>query len=370
MKKISTLLLSAGVLAMTGCTSSEILEEGAPELRGAISFGTTNVSKPSRAALDGGVSVSNDNLSDFYVYGSYTKKQGSINVFNGVKTTKTTNAQTGAIEWKYDGGDRFWVPEAIYTFAAFSCSNFDDSNNAGVPAYAEYKDGVLGFKDYECHNHDLVYAYTDAIEGKETGNQTVNLQFKHILTRLKFSFECKTPSSDYTIELSDVKLSGMINSADFNGGSRKWENHVTNNTQVAVEALSTVGTSNVVPDNTGVTDENNKKYLEYTPIFVIPNTYAAKNVVNLTFKMTVKHETETILYRNVVATWVPKWEQGKSMNNIVSINFQSALGLEPIRFSAEVVGDENAEADGWLSDKGGLTDKQIEFRVDTGATGN
>lgn len=63
-------------------------------------------------------------------------------------------------------------------------------------------------------------------------------------------------------------------------------------------------------------------------------------------------------------------EQGKSMNNIVSINFQSALGLEPIRFTATVVGDENAEEDGWLSDKGGLTDKQIEFRVDTGATGN
>lgn len=313
MKKISTLLFSAGLLAFAaGCTSSEIIDEGAPELRGAISFGTTNVSKPSRAALDGGVSVSNTNLTDFYVYGSYTKSQGSINVFNGVKTTKTTNAQPGANEWKYDGGDRFWVPGATYTFAAFSCSNFDDANNAGVPAYAEYKDGVLGFKDYVCHNHDLVYAYTDAIEGKETGNQAVNLQFKHILTRLKFSFECKTPGSDYTIELSEVKLSGMINSADFNGGSRKWENHVTNNTQVAVEDLSIVGTSNVVPDNTGVDAEDQKTYLEYTPIFVIPNTYAEKNVVNLTFKMTVKHETETILDRNVIATWVPNGSRVKA----------------------------------------------------------
>lgn len=359
MKKISTLFLSAGVLAMTGCTSSEILEEAAPELRGAISFGTTNVSKPSRAALDGGVSLSNTTLAEFYVCGSYkTAAEGLKTVFNNVKTEKKEDGT-----WQYVGGDRFWVPEAMYTFAAFSCSNSYDPNNAGLPTFAFYENGILNFKEYVCHNHDLVYAYTDAIEGKETGNQTVNLQFKHILTRLKFSFECTAPGSDYKIELSEVKLSGMINSADYNGETHVWGNHKVFNDQVAVESLSSVDGTNTVPDNTGVTDEKNKKYLEYTPIFVIPNKYAEKNVVNLTFKMTVKYNAEKILERDVIATWTPDWEQGKSMNNIVSINFEDASGLEPIRFSASVVGDSGAEADGWVPADGGLTGKDIEFRV-------
>lgn len=369
MKKISTLLLSAGLLAFAaGCTSSEIIDEGAPELRGAISFGTTNVSKPSRTLVGDGVSLSNTNLDEFYVYGSYTTEQGRKNVFNGVKTTKAE----GETEWKYEGGDRFWVPKAIYSFAAFSCGGTFDPNTTGLPTYATYDEtGKLNFKGYVCHNHDLIYASTQEITGKETGNEKVNLQFKHILTRLKFSFECKTPGSAYSIELSDVVLSGMINSADFSGATETWGNFTVYNDQVASENLDFVGSSNLVPDNSKVTSDDEKEYLECKPVFVIPNKYLAdKNDVNLKFTMTVKSGSEVILERKVVATWTPEWLQGKSMNNIVNIDFQSASGLEPIRFSAEVVGDTGAEADGWVPADGGLTGKQIEFRVDTGATGN
>lgn len=357
MKKISTLLLSAGLLAFAaGCTSSEIIDEGAPELRGAISFGTTNVSKPSRAAVQG--TVGNSNFDEFYVYGSYTNSQvGRINVFTGEKTVKTVDEQNKAV-WSYEGGDRYWLPGSVYTFRAFSCGNSGAIDaTTGKPGNARLVDGELDITGYTVHtDHDLIYAKSGSYTGLESNNPIVPLEFKHILTRLKFSFTCKTPGNDYVIDVKDIKLNGLYNKADYSGANEMWTNHSENTTAVPLSATETE-----IPSD---------KALECAPIFVIPNAYVQvddKNPVQLIFTMVVSHmkgtEKEPLLTRTVSASWVPNWEQGKSLNNVVNIEFANATGLEPIKFSASVVPVQNPDNDGWVEAEGGLTDKNIVFQV-------
>lgn len=357
MKKISTLLLSAGVLAMTGCTSSEILEEGAPELRGAISFGTTNVGKPSRTAVQG--TVGNSNFDEFYVYGSYvTSAAGRINVFTGEQTLKQSDGS-----WKYSGADRYWLPGASYTFRAFSCGNSGSIDQVtGKPDNARFVDGELNISGYTIHtNHDLIYAKSGAYEGKESGNPIVALEFKHILTRLKFSFTCETPGSQYVIDVRDIKLNGLYNKADYDGANLKWINHSENTTAVDLSA-----SASEIPSD---------KALECSPIFVIPNAYVKvgdKNPVQLIFTMVVSYmngtKKEPLLTRTVAASWIPNWEQGKSLNNVINIKFADATGLEPIRFSASIVPEQDPDNDGWEEANGGLTG--ITFAPSAPTTGN
>lgn len=342
MKKFATMLLSAGVLGLAAGCSSDIIEEGPVEHTGMISFGTTNVSKDSRAALADGEALTSTNLTEFYVYGRYTSTNGQeINVFTGEKTTKTTDGK-----WTYEGGNRYWLPGLSYNFYAFSCGNVADIDaDADRPKYAEFGENGLEFKGYSCHNHDLVLAEAEGEKRAENEATPVNLKFKHILTRLKFSFNCQTPSSDYTIELSEVKLRGQYKTADFD--SEKWTNHSEESDNVSIDID---GESSLIPSKDG-------EYLSCKPLFVIPNAYAdgTKHVV-LSFTMTIKYGTEVILTRNVEATWTPDWKQGHSMNNKVTIKFQDATGLKPIEFTAEVVKGENGEEDGWTESDGGLKD--------------
>lgn len=342
MKKISTMLLSVGIMAIAAGCSSDVIDEGPAEHTGAIAFGTTNVSKDSRAALAYGESMTSSNLTEFYVYGYYTSNEGKkINVFTGEKTTKGTGDK-----WTYEGGLRYWVPGLKYKFYAFSCGNTADlAQETQRPKYATFGDNGLKFNEYSCHNHDLILAESEEETRAANETQAVHLKFKHILTRLKFSFNCETPSDDYVIELSNVKLQGHYEKADYNGTS--WEKHEGTNTN---EELVIDGSSIVIPSEEG-------KALACKPVFVIPNKYANKdNAVKLLFTMTIKYQNETILSRNVEATWIPNWMQGYSMNNIVKIKFQDATGLKPIEFTAEVVKGDNNEEDGWTESEGGLTD--------------
>lgn len=354
MKKFATMLLSAGILGLAAGCSSDIIEEGPVEHTGAIAFGTTNVSKDSRAVLADGEAMTTANLTEFYVYGKYTSTNGQdINVFTGESTTKGTDGK-----WQYDGGLRYWVPGLQYDFYAFSCGNTADlDKDTGRPTYAVFDKNGLQFEGYSCHNHDMVLAVAKGETRAKDEQTPVNLQFKHILTRLKFSFSCETPSDDYTIELSDVNLGGQYKKADFDG--EKWVNHSEESEEVAI---GIDGEFNVIPSKEG-------EYLSCEPVFVIPNKYAegTKHVV-LSFTMTIKYGNEMILTRDVEATWTPDWKQGHSMNNRVNIKFQDATGLQPIVFEAEVVKGDAGEEDGWTESEGGLGN--IEFRPQGSTSGN
>ncbi|MDE5786893.1 MAG: fimbrillin family protein, partial [Duncaniella sp.] len=115
--------LALGAVALTACTSEEVVDVSVQS--NAIGFENA-VMKQSRADAQVG-DLTTDNLDKFMVYGYYTKEGQTANpiqVFGGDAVTK----QNGG--WSYSG-TRFWVPDATYSFFAYSCADVALDNNYG-----------------------------------------------------------------------------------------------------------------------------------------------------------------------------------------------------------------------------------------------
>ncbi len=204
MKKI---LFSLGVCAMalTACTSEEVIEEGVQG--NAIGFQNA-VSKESRA-------LTNASLEKFYVYGYYLKDGFTatpVNVFSAVEVRKTGTT------WSYDN-TRYWVPDTKYYFYAYSCENATAKVSASLNLTgSDVNARALRFSNYTCndsHQHDLIYAEAEGIDGKEAENEPVSFNFKHILTKINVEFTSGF-AAGYDIEISDVRIVNIRDNGNYN----------------------------------------------------------------------------------------------------------------------------------------------------------
>ena len=109
-------------------------------------------------------------------------------------------------------------------------------------------------------NVDLVYARSKQYTGLATGNPLVALEFKHLLSKVKFTLE-NTTSNDtnvgvYTYTLTDVKITNAIVDGTYTVADTKnddntynvvgaWANNQDNGTEVEFEDITGVtnGTS-------------------------------------------------------------------------------------------------------------------------------
>ena len=377
MKKLSLALLSAVSLVAltTGCSSSEVIEEGPALQTGAITFGATNVAKASRT---NGV-LSNGNFETFHVYGYYTtddNKFENVNIFSGEPVKKAGD------KWTYEV-NRYWLPNATYNFYAYSCGNAADnlpdvSTNGealATPDLFTGEDGKTYFAitDFRRHGeHDLIFAKAEDKKGSE--GQTVEFRFYHILTRLKFSFKGEVPDGHYRIKVDDLKLNGLLDEASYNVGDRGMWNEYSSKTSEENFHFGETATSGIVPNNKikdEVKDANST--LETAPIFVIPNQEYIQNykdaddydnTVVLSFKMiiemtkdaevTATSAYEQITTRNVRATLHPSWVKGNSYNYQLNLSFKDAAGLKPIEFKGSIVANGTDSGDTWVVDTNGF----------------
>lgn len=370
MKKLSLALLSAVsfVALTTGCSSTEVLEEGNGLQTGAIVFGANNVAKASRT--DG--ILKNDNFNTFHVYGYYTTSDNAfqnVGIFNG----DAVKLDAGA--WKYNV-TRYWLPNATYNFYAYSCGNMSDNLADGddpkaSPALITTEDGKTYFaiEDFIRHGyHDLIFAEQEGMKGSE--GKTVELKFTHILTRVRFSFKSEVPDNNYQIAVEDLKLSGLLNEASYNvGGHHMWTDYSAKTSDESFKFGTNGASRGVVPLNkVGNTVNDNAGVLATEPIFVIPNKDYRENSSNyenfdntviLQFTMIINRKKgdtyEEVTRRRVTATWKPVWDQGHSVNNQLTLTFNNAAGLKPIEFKAEIIANGTDEdGDTWQNENGGL----------------
>lgn len=333
MKK-SILFIAAGALALSACTSSEVIEEGVQS--NAIRF-QNMVSKESRA-------LTSTDLKNFYVYAYYTlpnKEAEAVGVFNGEVVSRTDLTKN---EWSYDN-TRYWVPKAKYYFYAYSCDNNTlTSNDNGDPSLDvegnTVASRVLTISNYRCdvrHQDDLIYASNEGTEGKEPAdegasepnNKPVALAFKHILSKVYVTFENEFPEG-YSIIISNVKFKNIVNFADYNPNSG-WSNFKRENISTNVLPYFDLG---VDGSNVAVGETKVKTIAGYT----IPCQYNNQNVT-IEFEIEVTSEvvndevtsTTTVLKRVLSGSWKPNWIAGTSYTYNVKIN-GTAANLEPIVF--------------------------------------
>ena len=212
MKKLFTILAVAATLV--SCAKEDVVSQAAPE---AIGFDNAFIDNATRSEDD--PSWSNTNLfSDFAVYG-YVE---NAPLFDNVKVSGS--ALNG--EWTYTN-TQYWIAGAKYNFAAVA----PYANGAdGVFKVAKNGDNYVGTTVLPFTNtgtNDVLYAQNAQVVGATSGNAKVAFTFRHILSKVKFSFENGYNASTATIKVYDVKIENAYATATstLDETSTAWANH-------------------------------------------------------------------------------------------------------------------------------------------------
>lgn len=191
MKK-GLLMLGAAAMMLASCTQNEVLEVS--ESR-AIGFNTF-VNNNTRAVTD----IETASLTKFYVFGDYDS--GASVAF---KNTEVTGTQGGTYT---PVNPAYWQTGKTYEFGAYS-------NGNGASLTATFTNGALTITGYSVDNtKDLIAATASEVEAPEAGqDQSVALTFKHLLSKVKFTFTTTAVPEAFRMEVSNLKFTGIKTAA-------------------------------------------------------------------------------------------------------------------------------------------------------------
>lgn len=348
MKK-NLLWIALGVATMTGCTSTEVMDEGIQS--NAIGFENV-VKKGTRAdeAVNG--DLNNTNFNKFCVYGYYTKNNMEahpIQVFYGDEVSKKGGT------WTYDT-PRYWMPDSKYYFYAYSCADIALGEGKGTPVMNLPTDGkasdrtlkIIGYVCNSEHQHDLVADAAEAIPGTNTDNTKVKFSFSHALCKVSAQFVNDLPAG-YDAIISGVKIINFYDKGnlDIHDNFLTWDSPSRTTTEPEIPMTITSGdkaTSTLAPREEG--EEPLK--VTVAPVFMLPVLYDNANV-RIQFNLSVKSGDDVFLDRIIYGTWKPEWEVGKIYNYTIHITGNTAQ-LQQIEFEAVHAVNDLTNAEGWSSD--------------------
>lgn len=337
------LLFAAGALALTACTSEEVINDVAAS-RNQIQFDNV-VDKMSRAT-----DLTLGTLQHFNVFGFYTMPENPNMAHKVFDNVTVTNDGTG--KWSYDNQyAQYWVGGATYYFYAYSCG----SSTSLTPAYGDFaldiddpKDGegkkledrVMEIDNYVCdqsHQHDLIFA-TNTTLAADKLNTNVSFQFKHVLSKLMANFTSGF-TEEYDVIIKNVSVRNIRNTGNYNFKTG-WQDPNRTEFSPLVYLLNTNATEN--PDNE-LTVTN--KLVNGIPMsvstntaFVIPFEYQAADV-NLYFEVDVMYGKEYVIKsKPLTATFKPEWEEGFSYVYNINVSPES-ISMEQINFTVESIKD-------------------------------
>ena len=216
MKK-ELLFMATAALAISGCTMQEV-DDVAATPREPIRF-EQFVGKATRAG-----DVTTATLTEFKVLG---KKYSSNGQSAGSFDITVTRSGSG---WTYSP-TMYWEEGVKYCFAAYNLS--------------DYPYGTIMFEsnsatDYELNSSLFQLAGTNlpgdvvaaicptAIEGKASGNSAVSFNFKHILSKVQFTFT-STAGDDAMVVIADAEVQEAQGTSNFTldnkGAKSMWDNY-------------------------------------------------------------------------------------------------------------------------------------------------
>lgn len=192
MKK--TLLFAGMAALLASCANQETVEMAQSN---AIGF-NAYVGKATRADMTAST------LTEFNVYGYYGT---DTEVFDGVKVTNTSGSWVAA-------ETAYWVANQTYNFAAVAPSSIEASFSA---------DGLV-LTDYTPSGEDdIIVAVTNPITAQKTGNDAVQLNFKHVLAKVQLKLENVDDQEVTAVKLNGVINKGTLTATNETGVVLEWE---------------------------------------------------------------------------------------------------------------------------------------------------
>ena len=200
------------VAALAACTTEQTIV--APQNE-AIGFDTF-VDNSTRAE-----DITTNNIANFGVYGTVTKGGNSALIFKNTEVTKSGD------DFVYSPA-QYWIADAEYDFLAFA--PYANAKWTYTPTNAQVaKTGKFSFNnETAAADQDVVYAYQtkttdDELDADNT--QAVEFTFKHILSKVAFSFtntftDGNTSLSVYNVKINNTAKTGTM--AIANGEDAAW----------------------------------------------------------------------------------------------------------------------------------------------------
>ena len=282
MKKLFIMGLAAMGLALTACNSDETVEMAKGN---AIGF-KTFVNNSTRGIDD---DITKDNIKEFKVWGLMNKDEQTGTPFNGTVVNK---------------GDNGWS----YTTPVYLEKGYTYSFVALAPSTAKYvftaptAVGTWGSLTFENETgvKDLLFAANEYGLANWDGNQcpgAVNMQFNHMLSRVRFNF-VNGMNDGSTLSVKDVKITDAYSKATATL-AKNLEGLVWSDQNTPAEmAFGNALTENIAQNANGTTDH---KYLipaideDLTVTFTVVRTH--HGVVD-EYKHEVKIDKQTLLAGN------------------------------------------------------------------------
>lgn len=332
MRKAIFTTLAAGAIILAGCTKTEVTEVSDSR---AISFSNhvTNAVKSIDQLGD---------LTTFYVYGAHTDGQ----VFNGNAVSYSNG------ECTYNP-TRYWDDtKSAYKFAAYTDNNKTVSNPENNVEFT-YSSGHLTITDYTVNNSptngsDLLYAVgydgTDYVFDGTDHYYEVQLEFKHILSKVTFNFSKAADLNGVEIEVSDITINAF-NQGTFTGNTPSTGLQYALNcwvtsgqkSDIAFEDFSLSGSATEAESKNTQTrvflpQDLGESSTAYSIVFTIKysNTIKDDGTIDNEQKEKTKEFTCTIS-----GTEDGNWNPGYSYTYTAEINSTNLEGLYPIVFTVD-----------------------------------
>lgn len=189
-----TIISALALLSLTACVQEEMVSVNQGD---AIAFDNAFVEMATRAE-----SITRDNLTGFNVWGFINDPTTPI--FESTEVKKEENSG-----WSYDG-TQYWIPGHDYYFAAIAPMNSQnwsvatkDENN--VCMGNTYGPGLLNFKNVD-GSEDLIYSTTHVVAAEIGQSHPVSFNFKHILSKVKFTFANHMGNDYIDVKVSNITL--------------------------------------------------------------------------------------------------------------------------------------------------------------------
>ena len=317
MKKIFIAVLA--LAAVAACNKAEVVEQNPAN---AIAFDNVFVDNATKSVVD--PSYTNTNLfSDFAVFGFV---QGAT-LFDGVQVKKSDNA------WTYEG-TQYWIAGAQYNFSAVAPFTGNWTKKTAS------KDGVeLSFTNNG--TTDLLYA-TAAQQGQVSNNAVVAFSFRHVLSKVKFSFENGYNATNATIGVRNINITNAYTTGKVAlNANTVWSDQAGNELTLAFgnAAISAVGAEEAFAF--GNTKES------YNERLLIPG--AVTNGYNVTFDvdLLVSGTVVKTYHHTAKVDFAPAAGTCYDIKAVINAqNIDPAHAQEPIEFTVTTINGWENPADG------------------------
>lgn len=308
MKKI--LLTAVAALAIVGCSQNEEIEKAGEKAKIDV---TTAVKGTTRAAV-----TNNDNFAAFTVSGYTVAVADIADSGVGTEAYMYKDYTGGQGKWEpIEKGDVYWPSNENMEFFAYPTGLKDnfDAPEKGYPTLT-YAIGAVGAQT------DLVVAHKSVASVPAGGK--LELTFKHILTRINFSYEPVDPAYTYTV--SNITINGV------EGGTATYT-FGTNEGGWSAGSEAAVDYSYPISSTPVKGSDNNVYALDTSDgsLMLLPQSVASKTI-SVTYKTEKDGHTYFNNTKTVTLGTSAKWEIGKNIRYTLTL----PVGAEKVTVDTNV----------------------------------